>query len=144
MSSGFRSHQKPARRRSRNLKMAIEPLFQYRVIKDMNDPNYPALTLRRDGTIIPVARGLAMVNEAISAISNPAYLQITPAFEGDPRVPLDIKRGDLFVRLKYLDGTETTEAAAIEHIQRTRVNFSLEVHNYEIRYNMFQVLGDLT
>ena len=132
--TGYRSIHRHARRRGRNLKLAIEPLFQFR--------NASAPTYRREGILKPASRLLGRVSGAISAIENPAWLQITPAFEDGER--LDIQPSDLFIRLKYLDGTQTTDADAIAFATRTRAQFSLEVHAFEIRYNMFRILGDLS
>lgn len=133
MSTGFRDSAMPARRRSRRRKLNIEPLFQYR---DRDT------TFRREGTIRPAAHLLGRVTEEISGISNPAYLQITPAFINGVR--LDIKRGDLFIRLKFLQGTATTDAAAIAHATGSRAKFSLEAHHFEILTNMYRILGDLS
>ena len=139
MSTGYRSQHRPAKRRSRNLKMAIEPLFQYR------DGN---TFFRREGIVKPIARRLGRDAGVFVDINNPAYLEITPAFEipdGQTELkPLDIKKGDLFIRLKYLDGTDTTDTAAKRHATRSRVSGSLEVHTHENRYNVFRILGDLT
>ena len=114
--------------------MAIEPFFQYRS---------DGTTYRRKGTLLPAPHLLGRFNDPVTTISNPAYLQITPAFETDGS-PLDVKRGDLFVRLKNLNGTATTDEEAIEHVQRTRVKDSFEAHHAENRFNMLRILGDLT
>ena len=139
MSTGYRSQNRPAKRRSRNLKMAIEPLFQFR---DSNT------FFRREGIVKPIARSLGRDAGVFINIDNPAYLEITPAFEipdGQTELkPLDIQKGDLFIRLKYLNGTDTTDTQAKRHATRTRVTGSLEVHDHENRYNVFRILGDLT
>ena len=133
MATGFQSINKPARRRSRNLKVALEPLFQFRDRET---------TFRREGIVKPAVHLLAKLSDGVSTLTNPAYLQITPAFENEE--PLDIKESDLFLRLKYLDGEDTTDDDAIAHATRTRVHHSLEVHSFEIRYQMFRIIGDLT
>ena len=138
MSTGYLSQHRPAKRRSRHLKMAIEPLFQYRT---------DTVFFRRVGIVKPIARRLGSNAEVFLGINNPAYLEITPAFEipaGQTELqPLDILKGDLFIRLKYLHGTDTTDAQAKRHATRNRVTGSLEVHTHENRYNVFQILGDL-
>ena len=139
MSTGYRSQNRPAKRRSRNLKMAIEPLFQYRDSDTF---------FRREGIIKPAAWMLGRDAGVLENISNPAYLEITPAFEipdGETELkPLNIKKGDLFIRLKYLEGTDTTDTQAKQHATKSRVTHALEVHDHENRYNVFRILGDLT
>ena len=123
---------RPAPRLGREMKSTLEPLFQWRRGSDE--------TYRRVGLLTPAAhhQGRLLSSVALTTLQNPAFLLFTPATEDDGTV-LDIKSGDLFVRLQYLNGDDTTDEAAME--ARHQV---LTVHGSpENKLNSLRVLGEL-
>lgn len=140
--SGFLSRNRPARRRSRNLKVSLEPLFQFRYELTADEIADGAEYHRHEGVVRPASHLLGRTTGIGLTINNPAYLNITPAFQADG-TPLDIIRGDLFIRLKYINGEDTTDQEAIDFATDTRAKYSLQVVTFEIADNIFRILGDL-
>ena len=124
------------RRVGRALKAnAKEDLLQWR--REGFD-NCEEVIATRKGIVTPLSfrrgRGLP---EHITLLTNPTFILINPARDMNDNL-LDIAQGDLFVRLRYYQGLETTEADAFNAVHHV-----LTVHSFEEHFNGLRVLGDL-
>ena len=135
---------RPAPRLGREMKSALETVLQWRrgheptvEVLDENDE-------RRKGILTPVAhqRGRHLRGVDLTVLQNPAYLLFTPSTNSDGTL-LDIKAGDVFVRLKYYpQKDDESDSDYLNRMvdQRSQV---LTVHSSEEKLGSLQILGEL-
>lgn len=93
---------------------------------------------RRKGLVTPLTyyRGRDL-GQIITFMTNPVFVLIDHFRDSDGD-KIDIASGDLLVRLKYFDGDETTDRAAMKAKHHV-----ITVHSFEEQFNGLQILGNL-